>query len=237
MRALVIAPHPDDETLGCGGTIASLSSAGVDVYVIAVACHNINTGDDITRESVDRASEFAIACRILGVRDCEVAMHPGAHDTLHQNLAELVAHLESRSIYSLDQIRPDVVFIPIDGAFHQDHRIVHEAAFAACRSRGKSHHFPPTVLGFCGPEDHWRFGQLVTPLYFDISSARDKKAEALHAYEMQLCEHPHPRSLRSIEMTDTLNGARHGVDAAELFSVYRMNVSQLLEVATLSGMG
>lgn len=229
MRALVIAPHPDDETLGCGGTIAKLADNGVDVFVIAVACHSINTGDGDDLIAADRETEFRDACKILGAAGSEIAMRPQAYQTLHEGEAEIVALIEKGSTYSLDSLQPDLVFIPADGAYHQDHRVVHKAAFAACRPRGFGQHLPPTVLGYYGPEDEWRSETRSVPMYFDISDARERKAEALRVYALQLREFPHPRSIRAVEAIDEINGAHRGVKAAELFTPYRVDCGNLLK--------
>jgi LmbE family N-acetylglucosaminyl deacetylase len=227
VTVLVIAPHPDDETLGCGGTIASMTAASVDVYVIAVVCHDANTGDGGAERRADRSAEFSEACKALGVAGCEIVLRPDVRHTLHGQQAELVSLFESGCRYAIDVVRPDVVLIPAAGAYHQDHQVVHDAALAACRPRGAGRHTPSNVLGYYGPEDEWRSQPKVTPAFFDISPARERKAEALRRYELQLRLPPHPRSLETITAADTVNGARFGVEAAEVFTPYRLDLAAL----------
>lgn len=227
MTALVIAPHPDDETLGCGGTIATLAAADVEVYVIAVVCHESNTGDVDVTEPADRAAEFTEACKVLGASGCEIAMQASACRTLHDRQAQLVSLFEKDSAYSIDLVSPDLVLLPAGGSYHQDHRVVHDAAFAACRPRGIGGHLPGNVLGYYGPEDAWRCQPETTPTFFDITQVRDRKIEALHVYDLQLRQAPHPRSIEAINARDTANGSRFGVGAAETFTPYRLDLKRL----------
>jgi len=68
--ALVIAPHPDDETFGCGGTVAALAASGVDVFVQVIVQHSINTGGpDTELLPAERGEELSRACRKLGVAE------------------------------------------------------------------------------------------------------------------------------------------------------------------------
>lgn len=235
MTILVIAPHPDDETLGCGGTIAALSAMGNDVHVIAVACHPSNTGDVGTHLPADRSTEFAEACKILGTAGAEVAMQPDIHRTLHDRQAELVSMFETGCEFAIDKVLPDIVLIPAAGAYHQDHRVVHEAALAACRPRGLTGHTPPNVLGYYGPEDEWRSQPKAAPVFFDITDVHEQKFEALRIYQLQLRLQPHPRSLETIRATDTVNGARFGVGAAEVFTPYRLDLGKLLATLEVGG--
>src|SRR6266566_1860875 len=111
---LVIAPHPDDETFGCGGTIATLAASGMDVYVQLIVQHTINTGGpSVARVTADRGKEFALACRKLGVTDFHVMIEDGDHrDTLYTDTARLVESIESDSPISIDRVQPQLVLLP-----------------------------------------------------------------------------------------------------------------------------
>ena len=90
---LVVAPHPDDETFGCGGTIATLAASGMDVYVELIVQHGINTGGPASaRVAADRGTEFALACSKLGVSDFHVMIEdgelPGKRPALHCVVAD-----------------------------------------------------------------------------------------------------------------------------------------------------
>ncbi|MEV6537045.1 PIG-L deacetylase family protein [Streptomyces sp. NPDC051639] len=235
---LVIAPHPDDETFGCGGTIATLAASGMDVYVQLIVQHTINTGGPPTaRASVDRGKEFELACGKLGVSDFHVVIEDGDHrDTLHSNTARLVALIESGSPIAIDRIKPQLVLLPARGAFHQDHQVAHQAAFAACRHRGRGHHSPSVILGYQCPEDSWSSSLEQATCTLDITRHYSQKQAAIECYQNQTKPDPHLRSLSGIERADAVQGAAIGVPYAESFVTYRTDLKFIAEAARAQDM-
>ena len=223
-HALVIAPHPDDETLGPGGTVAALTRYGITVDVLAVTC---TTSTRLACPSVpaERTREFDAACTILGVRDRKIAWIDTAaarNPTAHVH--ELVALIEHSSGPSLATTRPALLLIPAAEAHHQDHRAVHQAALAAVRPGHRDERpLPRIVAGYDGPEDQtWRASDTARPLLIDTTTVTEVKYKALRCYPTQLRETPHPRSLDIVAALDAANGAAAGVAAAERLALYRM---------------
>ncbi|MFK0157300.1 PIG-L deacetylase family protein [Streptomyces sp. NPDC090499] len=235
---LVIAPHPDDETFGCGGTMATLAASGMDVYVELIVQHGINTGGPATaRVTVDRGAEFALACSKLGVSDFHVMIEDGDHrDTLHTQAARLVESIESGSPISIDRVRPQLVLLPTRGAFHQDHQVAHQAAFAACRNRGSGHHTPPVILGYQCPEDSWSSQLEQATATLDITGHYGQKQAAIACYQHQTKPDPHLRSMSGIERADAVQGAAIGVPYAESFVTYRTDLKFIAEAAGARGL-
>lgn len=169
-RVLVVATHPDDETLGMGGTIATLAAAGIVVETLAIGCVTapmyLGTSDAATR-----TAEYDSACDVLGVGrrhiawiDDDRAAAPGRY------LADLVALIEIGSGPSLATTRPDALFLPA-GGHHQDHQAVHRAALAAARPGGcAARPAPRLVAGYDGPEDRaWLAPGQRRPLLVDTA--------------------------------------------------------------------
>ncbi|MFQ6197712.1 PIG-L deacetylase family protein [Streptomyces sp. NPDC000405] len=222
-RVLVVPPHPDDETLGAGGTIARLTAEGIEVHVLAVICYALpRWGQPASTEQ--RREEFEAACDALGVAgrgiawaDDERARHLEAH------LSELVRLIEDGPDLSLNALRPAALLMPGTGAVHQEHQLVHRACYAAARPSGTARHSPDIVLGFEGPEDYtWGTSPEHRPVLVDITDSAPAKDKALGCYRREMRDAAHPRSAERIWAIDAARAASLGTERAEAFSVYRM---------------
>lgn len=217
-RALVIAPHPDDEVLGVGGTIARLAHEGHDVFV-AIVTH----GDPSMFDSafVAKGRQEALnAHRLLGVRDTFfMEGFPAALlDTIpHSRLNEALKKV-------LRDVRPQLLFIPFNGDVHMDHRIIFESALVAARP-SNTYHIRAIYAYETLSETNWN-ASLLTPgffpnTYFDISAFLEVKLEAMKMYQTQLKVFPHERSLEAIRALARSRGATVGFEAAEAFVLIR----------------
>ena len=224
-RVLVVAAHPDDETLGAGGTLARLASEGALVHVLAVACATSQTpsGRGVGSDPAVRRAEFEAACDVLGVTDRRIAWidndqarNPAAY------LPELVALIESGPGPCLRTTRPHTLLIPAAGSHHQDHQAVHQAGRAAARTGAASEHLR-VVLGFEGPDDHaWAQRTERWPVVVDTGDTWPAKEKALGCYPSQMRADPHPRSTSRIHAWDVAVGASICAATAERFLPYRM---------------
>lgn len=221
---LVIAAHPDDETLGCGGTISRLSRMGADVHVSVVTVGSLARVGG-TSAIAQRLEEFAAACQVLGVTSGQVCW---PDETRHMRLdvtprLELVRLLEEEADLSLASIRPDVLFIPSHIATNQDHAAIHQAAFIVARPHANSlKHVPQFVLGYTIPEERaWSTSELGHTVAVDTSGHLETKLKALAAYASQAQPHGHPRHAGRVEELDRAAGYDLGVTAAERFVPYR----------------
>jgi LmbE family N-acetylglucosaminyl deacetylase len=209
----------------------------MDVYVQLIVQHAINTGGPSeARVTADRGREFALACSKLDVRDSYVMIEDGDYqDSLHTDTARIVESIESGSPISIDRVRPQLVLLPAQSAFHQDHQVVHQAAFAACRNRGEGHYTPPIILGYQCPEDSWSSHLEQATCSLDITLHYAQKQAAIECYEHQTKPDPHPRSLSGMERADAVQGAANGVPYAESFVTYRTNLKFIAEAARAEG--
>lgn len=222
--ALVVAAHPDDEVLGCGGTVARLTQAGVRVAVGFVA-DGVTSRTDVSDEK-ESAAEIAArraaateACRLLGVTSVSFGNFPDNRlDSVP--LLQIAKHIEQL----LAEHRPDTLLTHFGGDVNIDHRRVHEAAIVACRpQRG---HCVRTLLFFEVPSStEWQppgVAPAFAPNWFvDISGFLADKLAALEAYKAELRTWPHPRSLQAVEHLAKWRGASIGADAAEAFVLGR----------------
>jgi LmbE family N-acetylglucosaminyl deacetylase len=219
---LVVAPHPDDETIGPGGTIARLAADGAEVHVLCVTVRAARMWGSNSSPSA-REQEFAKACAALGVVNSTIAWvdETGELDISSRRRA-LVDLIERHEDASLIAVRPAAIFIPSAGGFHQDHQAVHGAAFAAARVHGPGlKPTPRIVLGYRGVEDRWSAGDESWWTHVDTSEHWLAKEEALRAYPTQIRD-TGPRSIDHIRTVDAAAGASLALRYAESFVPYRL---------------
>jgi LmbE family N-acetylglucosaminyl deacetylase len=176
-RVLVLAPHPDDETIGCGGTLALHAAAGDPVRVIILT--NGAKGDMSGRFSREdyialRRRETMAACACLGITDVMFLDHEDRELANVPTLASDVAAL-------IDAFTPDVIYAPSPLEFHPDHRAAADAAERAVRLCKT----PAELL-------YYEVGQPVQiDVLVDITGVLDKKHRAILQYQSQLDERPY----------------------------------------------
>jgi LmbE family N-acetylglucosaminyl deacetylase len=218
--ALVIAAHPDDEVLGCGGTIAKLSDGGMSVHVVFMADGVYSRDVESTSQELTVRRQAALkACEILGVSSVSFGDFP-------DNRMDTVPMLEITKTVEgyLREYRPTTIFTHHISDINIDHRRTLEAVIIACRPQiGNS---VKSILSFEVPSStEWQLpgnAPAFAPNWFvDISATLDRKMAALHAYEFEMRDWPHPRSLRGVEYLAKWRGATVGVDAAEAFVLGR----------------
>jgi N-acetylglucosamine malate deacetylase 1 len=221
-KVLVVAAHPDDEVLGCGGTIAKLSKQGVDVHVIFLAdgvYSRKREKDSIQNELIRRRLAAEQACSTLGVNTVLFGEFPDNKlDTIA--LLDVVRVVEENII----KIKPDTVFTHHGGDLNIDHRLTHDAVLTACRPQ--SDNTVKILLFFEVPSStEWQSPSsppFFTPNWFiDISHELKMKTEALKIYNEELRKWPHPRSTEGVESLARWRGATICVEAAEAFMLGR----------------
>lgn len=219
-KVLVVAAHPDDEVLGCGGTIARLAAAGREVHVLLLADGESSRLQANSAEILAARNAAAEAAgRMLGCSSTETLTLP---DNRMDELAllDVVRQVETR----VERLRPAMVLTHHSGDVNIDHRIAHEACVVACRP--VPGHPVRELLFFEIPSStEWRppaSAAVFAPNYFvDISAVLDRKMAALEAYASELRAFPHPRSPAAVEALARWRGATMGVAAAEAFVLGR----------------
>lgn len=216
-KILIIAPHPDDEMIGVGGTILKEIQEGNEVYVVVVTkgfAPLFNEG------IVERTRAEARKCHsAIGIRETYFLDFPSTMlDTLPKY------KLNGELLNLVREIKPDDVYIPYSGDMHFDHGIVAEAAMVALRPK---YDFAPENIYVYETlsETGWNFPHINSAfapnVFVDISTQLDEKLDALAVYETQFEEFPAARSLQSVRALAEFRGATSGFKAAEAFMLVR----------------
>ena len=224
MNILVIAAHPDDEVLGCGGSIAKWSRAGYKVYVLIMA-EGVTSRDktrirDISKNKLFKLKESAQkAGNILGVKSVTFLDFPDNRMD-SSDLLDVIKEIES-AVYKL---KPEIVVSHHSGDLNIDHRIVHESVMTACRPQPG--HPVKRILSFeVASSTEWQSPAHSTPFlpnwFEDISGTLDVKIKALKAYHSEMRKWPHARSVKAVEYLAKWRGASVGTSAAEAFVLLR----------------
>jgi LmbE family N-acetylglucosaminyl deacetylase len=216
--ALVIAPHPDDEILGCGGTIKKLISRGFEVKILIVTRGKKGIYSDKKIKNVRQ--EALKAHGLLGVAVTRFLEFP-APDLDLVSVSELSLAISE----VISELKPDTIFVPHRGDIHHDHKAVFNAALVA--SRPVKNCVVKRIYSYeTLSETEWAapFGDdAFIPDYFvNISDSFSDKLEAFKCYKSQLRDFPNPRSLRSIEALANLRGSTVGFTHAEAFMTIRV---------------
>lgn len=215
---LVVAAHPDDEALGCGGTMARHASDCDAVHVLflsdGVSSRGSADGLSARNEAAEKASE------VLGVGST-------TYGTLPDNKMDHVALLDVVQVVeaSISSLKPNIIYTHHNGDLNVDHRIAAQAVMTACRPQ--SGHSVQEIYSFEVPSStEWQspdYEPRFAPSYFvDIERTLEQKMNALKAYDIEMRDFPHSRSYEAVRALATVHGARNGMKAAEAFMVQRI---------------
>lgn len=225
-KLLLISPHPDDETLGCGGLIRKVKKAGGQVFVQIMTYGDEAQYGGFSEKSV-REQELSEVMNYLEVDDYEV-FFPGEDyhlklDSLPEK--ELLDMMEKNARLNLNQLKPTMVGIPAENSYNVDHRVTYQAAFTALRPR--PHHlksYTPIVFTYDNLA-FWSHKSFEANWFLNIDSEIDEKLHALSLYATQMREDPHERSLDNIRRYHEVLGRAQGVKHVEQFYLNRLYFS------------
>lgn len=219
MKVLVVAPHPDDELLGCGGTLLRYASEGVTIGWLIVTGMKESYGWDVDRIN-ERASEIQKVRRALGIQMknlYQLDLPPAGLDTLP--LSDVIGKFSE--VFS--SFQPDEIFLPHPGDVHSDHRVCFDAAMAC----SKWFRYPSvkrvltyeTVSETDAAIDQ---SQPFQPtIFYEISDTLSNKWELLKLYKSEMKEFPFPRSEKTVKSLAYFRGSQVGYEAAEAFCLLR----------------
>lgn len=220
-KVLVVVAHPDDEVLGCGGTLAKLSKEKYKIFILIL-------GEGITSREKNRQrskNELDIiqlqeqakkANKLLGVEETFFCDFPdNRFDTVA--FLDIVKKIEEVKI----KIKPDIIFTHYGKDLNIDHQITYRTVLTA--TRPLKHETVKQIYSFeVLSSTEWSYPLSFSPdTFFDISKTIDIKLKAMKQYKTELREFPHPRSLEGIKLNANYWGMKINKKFVESFKLVR----------------
>ena len=214
-KILVIAPHPDDETIGCGGTLLRHKDDRDEISCVIMT--KLKTNDNWTEKAViEKQKEIEKIKKIYQFHSFDIFDFPPSElDRIPINL------LISKISNLFEKIKPDIIYIPYNNDIHTDHRIISNAAMSSAKWF-RSGSIKRINMYETLSETNFNFSQnnAFNPNYFvEISKFLEKKLEICGCYKSEFKKHPFPRSEESIRSLAKLRGSQSGFEAAESFKL------------------
>ncbi len=217
-KVLVVAVHPDDETLGCGGTLLKHKANGDEIHWLIAT--DIAELEGIDKSVVDeRNTEIKEVEKLYSFNSVyKLGLSTTKVDEYH--ISELITKISS----VVNEIKPNIIYLPFKGDVHSDHKYIFDAAYSCT----KSFRYPfvkkiymmetlsETEFSLSTKEDSF-----VPNVFVDISEYMDRKIEAMKIYESEMGDHPFPRSERNLRALATYRGATSRCNYAESFMLLK----------------
>ena len=224
-KVLCVAAHPDDEILGCGGTLAKHAAAGdvVEVILVAEGLTSRGSKSDSPVSDAQFAELYAAADRANKAVGVQKLHFLGFPDNRMDgcDLLDVVKKIEEIAA----RLQPEIVYTHFSGDLNVDHQVVNQAVLTACRPLPGSsvrEIYAFEVLS----ATHWNLGtaqaNFRSDMYVDIEKFLPSKLKALEAYASEMRSFPHARSMEAVKSLAQLRGSIAGLAAAESFQVLRI---------------
>ena len=221
---LVVAAHPDDEILGVGATISKRIKLGDIAYALILGEGQTSRFKNRELANVDLVNELhkdtLKAAKVIGFKDVFFeSIADNRFDSV--DLLDVVKCVEKH----VENLKPDIIYTHHGGDLNIDHQITHKAVLTATRPIGD--YSVKEIYAFeTVSSTEWNFASrenaFIPNMFVDISEQFDIKCRAMEAYRSELCEYPHPRSLRMLKCIAEKWGGTVGVEYAEAFETIRV---------------
>lgn len=216
MRTLVVSAHPDDESLGAGGTILKIKDSGGEIYWLNFTDmdqkYNYAAG-----EIKKRRDEILKVKRAYGFNDSlNMCLRPSKLDQYSKSRLIELAH---KFIF---KTKPDTLILPFREDPHSDHRIVFDTMFSCSKIFRSPFIKKVLMMEIVSETDFAPSLKTFSPNYFvDITKYLERKLKIAKMYSSEILKHPFPRSLEGIRSLATVRGAAAGCKYAEAFMVIK----------------
>lgn len=218
-RILVIVAHPDDETIGMGGTISKLLRDGDRVDVISMTDGVSSRTKSSSCEIEERAKSAKLASEILGFSWFKQLNFPdNAMDTVA--LIDIIKEIE----LAKQELCPDIIYTHSAADLNVDHRITLEATLTAFRPQPAEKYAEIISFEVQSSSEYGHksiFGEFSPNMFVNISDFWETKESALCAYEKEMRLYPHSRSIEGLSFLSNHRGSQVGLERAEAFEILR----------------
>ena len=218
MRVLVIAPHPDDETLGCGGTLLKHIAAKDSVsWLIVTRGHEPQWSKDLLDSKEHEISLVSDAYnfeKVYRLNHPTMRMDSLAQDAVIAGFSKVV-----------DEAKPECIYLNHSGDVHTDHRIIFESVVSAIKPFNSARHGVKRILSYETPSSTdaapVNFGPFQPTIFSDITPFIERKLEIMSLYKTEIQQYPLPRALESLRALARYRGSTIGLEYAESFMLVR----------------
>ena len=221
-KILIVVAHPDDEVLGCFGTVARLIKEGYEAYTLILG--EGKTSRDEKRVVENKKDEIDILNSEIKRANDTIGIKKTFIYNFADNRFDSVDLLDIVKVISKvkEEIKPDIIFTHYENDLNIDHTITYKAVLTA--TRPMKNECVKEIYSFeILSSTEWNYPISFSPdVYFDIEDFIDIKLEAMKKYYSELCEYPHPRSLDGIKLNAQYNGMRVGKKYVEAFKCIRI---------------
>lgn len=216
-KIAVIAAHPDDEALGCGGSLLKCKKQGYEIHLFFMTDGIGARSDTTSQQHETRKKGIEAALKYLAPTSSTFMTYP-------DNQMDTVPLLEiTRSVESfIHNVKPSIVLTHFLNDLNVDHRLTAQATVTACRPGSQT--FVEKILSFEVPSStEWSVGEeQFRPNYFvDVSNEVAEKAKLLECYSSEMRSYPHPRSYENVAALNQMRGAMIACKYAEAFVTLR----------------
>ncbi|OHE00534.1 MAG: GlcNAc-PI de-N-acetylase [Sulfurimonas sp. RIFCSPLOWO2_12_36_12] len=209
-KVLVVAVHPDDETLGCGGTLLKHKSKGDEIHwLICTTIDKKHSYYETREKEIEEVSKLYSFDSVHNLRLKTMQVD-------EYSVSELIGKISK----IISEVQPNIIYLPFKGDVHSDHRKIFEASFSCTKSfryQFIKKIYMMEVLSETEFAPSTKEDSFIPNVFVDISSYMDKKIEFMNIFKSEMAEHPFPRSERNLKALAILRGATCGCEYAESF--------------------
>ena len=213
-KILVISVHPDDETLGCGGTLLKYKAKGNEIHWLI--CTTIDKNHDYYEI---REKEIKQVSKIYGF-DSVHNLRLKTMQVDEYSISELIEKISN----VMNDVKPNIIYLPFKSDVHSDHRKIFEASYSCTKSFRYSFIekiYMMEVLSETEFSPSTKEDSFIPNVFVDISNYIEKKTEIMKIFQSELAEHPFPRSEKNLKALATFRGATCGREYAESFMLLK----------------